>query len=91
MTSNLMHHCVLPSSAQQVSEARAATGAYVTREWPMEDVPEEANIRKDHRRQRGIFFAHDDVHGIDFWNNEMSYKEPPKRGVMVLRKVDKVT
>jgi len=23
----------------------------------------------------------------DFWNNEASYTEPPKRGVMVLKKV----
>jgi Family of unknown function (DUF6807) len=70
---------------------RAATGTYVTRAWPMENVPEEANVRKDHPHQRGIFFAHDSVNGIDFWNNEASYKEPPKRGVMVLKKVDKVT
>ena len=40
--------------------------------------------KKDHPHQRGIWFAHDNVNGIDFWNNEAGYKEPPKRGKMVL-------
>ena len=64
---------------------RAATGTYVTRAWPMENIPEEANAEKDHPHQRGLWFAHDNVNGIDFWNNEASYKEPPKRGKMVLK------
>ncbi|HEY3835624.1 MAG TPA: PmoA family protein [Bryobacteraceae bacterium] len=64
---------------------RAATGTSVTRSWPMEIVPEEEKEKKDHPHQRGIWFAHDSVNGIDFWNNEASYKEPPKRGKMVLK------
>src|SRR5580700_3496183 len=69
---------------------RAASGTYVTREWPMENVAEEAKEKKDHPHQRGIWFAHDNVNGIDFWNNEAAYKEPPKRGKMLLKSVGKV-
>src|ERR1039458_2349737 len=38
---------------------RAATGTYVTRMWPIENVPEEEKEKKDHPHQRGIWFAHD--------------------------------
>src|ERR1700739_4613991 len=69
---------------------RAATGTYVTRAWPMETVAEEAKEKKDHPHQRGIFFAHDSVNGIDFWNNEAAYKEPPKRGKMILKGVGEI-
>ena len=64
---------------------RAASGTYVTRMWPMENVPEEANDQKDHQHQRGVWFAHDSVNGLDFWNNEASYTTP-NRGKIVLRK-----
>lgn len=70
---------------------RAATGTYVTRAWPMEEVAEEANEKKDHPHQRGAWFAHDNVNGIDFWNNEAAYKEPPKRGKMMLKSLGKIT
>ena len=69
---------------------RAATGTYVTRAWPMENVAEEEKEKKDHPHQRGIWFAHDSVNGIDFWNNEAAYKEPPKRGKMILKKAGEV-
>lgn len=63
---------------------RAATGTYVTREWPMQKVEEEASIaRPDHQHQKGLWFAHDSVNGLDFWNNEASYTTP-NRGKMVL-------
>lgn len=69
---------------------RAATGTYVTRMWPMEKVDEEASIAKpDHPHQRGLWFAHDNVNGLDFWNNEASYTSP-NRGKIVLVKVDSV-
>ena len=56
---------------------RAASGTYVTRMWPMEKVEEEASIaRPDHQHQRGLWFAHDSVNKLDFWNNEASYKTP---------------
>ncbi|MGI8989961.1 MAG: DUF6807 family protein [Bryobacteraceae bacterium] len=70
---------------------RAASGTSVTRAWPMEKLPEEDKEKKDHPHQRGIWFAHENVNGIDFWNNEASYTEPPRRGRMVLKKVGEVT
>jgi hypothetical protein len=66
---------------------RAASGASVTRMWPMAEVPEEAATSKDHPHQRGVWFAHENVNGIDFWNNEASYKTP-NRGRIVLTKID---
>jgi len=65
---------------------RAASGTYVTRVWPMEDVPEEDGTTKDHKHQRGVWFAHESVNGIDFWNNEASYTTP-NRGRIVFRKL----
>jgi len=61
---------------------RAPSGTYITRAWPMQDVPEEAGEKKptrngppamDHQHQRGLWFAHDNVNKLDFWNNEWSY------------------
>ncbi len=63
---------------------RAASGTYVTRMWPMETVAEEAKEQKDHQHQRGVWFAHASVNGLDFWNNEASYTTP-KRGKIVLK------
>ncbi|MBZ5582966.1 MAG: PmoA family protein [Acidobacteriia bacterium] len=65
---------------------RAASGTYVTRMWPLENVAEEENTQKDHRHQIGLWFAHDDVNKLDFWNNDASYKTP-NRGKIVLQKV----
>lgn len=63
---------------------RTTTGTYVTRMWPMEKVDEEASIAKpDHKHQRGVWFAHESVNGLDFWNNEASYTTP-NRGKIVL-------
>jgi hypothetical protein len=69
---------------------RAASGAYVTRMWPMQDVPEEQGTTKDHKHQRGLWLAHEGVNGIDFWNNEASYTTPD-RGRIVLRKLGSIT
>jgi hypothetical protein len=69
---------------------RAATGTYVTRMWPMQDVPEEQGTTKDHKHQRGLWIAHEGVNGIDFWNNEASYTTP-NRGRIVLRKLGSIT
>jgi len=68
---------------------RAASGTYVTRMWPMEDVPEEAGTTKDHKHQRGVWFAHESVNGLDFWNNEASYTTP-NRGRIVFRKLGEI-
>ncbi|MGA2186770.1 MAG: PmoA family protein [Bryobacteraceae bacterium] len=69
---------------------RAVTGTYVTRMWPMEDVPEEEGTKKDHKHQRGLWFAHEGVNGVDFWNNEASYATP-NRGRIVFRKLGTIT
>lgn len=56
---------------------RAASGTEVTRHFPMDTVEGEPT---DHPHERGLWFAHEDVNGVDFWNNEASYKSPPPRG-----------
>ena len=58
---------------------RAASGTYITRAWPMEMVAEEKDEKKDHQHQRGLWFAHDNVNKLDFWNNEWSYYEVQHR------------
>ena len=65
---------------------RAPSGTYVTRQWPMEMVAEEEKTLKDHQHQRGLWFAHDTVNKLDFWNNEASYKTP-NRGRITLQKM----
>jgi len=51
---------------------RAASGTYITRQWPMNaGVPGEPH---DHQHQRGAYIGHADVSGVDFWANEESYK-----------------
>ncbi len=62
-----------------------ASGKMITRHFPMEQVEGEP---KDHPHQRGLWFAHERVNGVDFWNNESSYKAPPPRGRIT---VDKIT
>jgi len=65
---------------------RAATGTVVTRHYPMEKVEGEST---DHPHHRGLWFAHSDVNGFDFWNNEKSYKTP-NRGNIVLKSIDDI-
>jgi len=62
---------------------RAASGTEVTRHFPMEKVEGESN---DHQHQRGIWFGHESTNGLDFWNNEATYKTP-NRGRTVLDKI----
>src|SRR5258705_1378625 len=45
---------------------RSASGALVTRGWPLAARPGE---RVDHPHQVGLWFDHGDVNGLDFWNN----------------------
>src|SRR5437764_173279 len=82
---------------------RAPSGTSITRSWPMEDVPEEAPEKKpsrtgppamDHQHQRGLWFAHDNVNKLDFWNNEWSYYADDHRknlGRISLKKLDGTT
>ena len=69
---------------------RAASGTYVTRMWPMEKVAEEAATGKDHPHQRGLWFAHESVNKLDFWNNDAAYTTP-NRGKIVLARLDEVS
>ena len=48
-----------------MAPVRSARGTVVTRGFPMRtDIPGE---RHDHPHHRGLFFAHGDINGIDFW------------------------
>lgn len=69
---------------------RAATGTIVTRHFPMEKVEGEST---DHPHHRGLWVAHSDVNGYDFWNNgpEPSYAKMPKRGTIVLKRVENIS
>jgi hypothetical protein len=68
--------------------------------WPLEKVAEEdkmfaaKTIKPDHPHQRGLWFAHDSVNKLDFWNIA-PLDTPPynrsDRGKIVLKKVGKVT
>jgi hypothetical protein len=81
---------------------RAPSGTYITRAWPMEEVAEEAGEKKpvrngppafDHQHQRGLWFAHDNVNKLDFWNNEWSYVTDLHRknlGRISLKRLDEV-
>ncbi|HSV74500.1 MAG TPA: PmoA family protein [Chthonomonadales bacterium] len=42
----------------------APGGQRLTRQWPMAEVPGES---RDHVHQRGLWFAHGSVNGVDFW------------------------
>jgi hypothetical protein len=62
---------------------RTASGILVTRHFPMDEFPGETH---DHPHHRGMFFAHGDINGVNFWATEASIKNP-KKGSMVLKKV----
>ncbi len=63
---------------------RAVSGTAITREFPMGPAGTGSH---DHPHQRGMFFAHEDVNGTDFWNNEFTYKTP-NRGVIALERIE---
>jgi hypothetical protein len=51
---------------------RSASGTVVTRGWPLEPRPGE---RVDHPHQVGLWFTHENVNGLDFWNNSDAIPE----------------
>jgi hypothetical protein len=59
-----------------------ARGATVTRHFPMETFPGETD---DHPHQRGLFFAHGDINGTNFWATEPG-SDIPNMGRMKLQK-----
>jgi hypothetical protein len=42
----------------------------MTRKWPMEEPPGEQH---DHPHHRGLWYAHGDVNGLDFWSETTNY------------------
>jgi hypothetical protein len=50
---------------------RTVSGVKVTRGYPLEQV---AGERADHRWHRGLWYAHGDINGIDFWREQSGDK-----------------
>ena len=50
---------------------RTPSGVVVTRGWP---VAEREGDSKDHFFHRGLFFAHRDINGVDFWSERVAVK-----------------
>jgi hypothetical protein len=64
---------------------RSASGKQVVRHYPMEkDYPGEP---RDHNHHRGLWFAHGDVNGFDFWGSDVLNKANPKFGKIVFNRV----
>ena len=54
---------------------RSPEGIIVTRGYPMvKDIPGES---KDHPHHRGLFFAHGDINGVDFWGEAQFMEKAP--------------
>ena len=68
---------------------RAASGAVVTRGYPLEP---RAGERVDHPHHAGLWFNYGDVNGLDFWNNSdaISPSQRSKYGTIVHRSVRSV-
>jgi hypothetical protein len=71
---------------------RTADGKSVTRGYPM--IPDVAGEPKDHPHHKGLWFAHGDVNGYNFWAGDAEVPLDPKfkgRGNIVLERVGKIT
>ncbi len=62
---------------------RSASGKIVTRLYPMQVVEGE---RHDHPHHQGLWFAHGDVNGVDFWS-ATAERQGGKFGRIVLKKI----
>ena len=71
---------------------RTADGKSVTRGYPMiPDVPGESH---DHPHHKGLWFAHGDVNGYNFWAGDPEVPLDPKfkgRGKIVLERISKIS
>jgi hypothetical protein len=54
---------------------RAADGTGLTRDFPMQ---REKGEDEDHPHHRSLWFAHSDVNGVDFWNEDNNGSPRPK-------------
>jgi hypothetical protein len=71
---------------------RTADGKSVTRGFPM--IPDVPGEPKDHPHHKGLWFAHGDVNGYNFWAGDPEVPLDPKfkgRGTIVLERVSKIT
>jgi hypothetical protein len=60
-------------------------GNMINRGWPMmENVPEEANEKKDHIHHQSLSYTYGDVNGLDFWAEPSN---PAKNGKIIHRKL----
>jgi hypothetical protein len=64
---------------------RSASGKMVLRQFPM--VKNSVGETHDHPHHRGLWFAHGDVNGYDFWGSDILNKPGPKEGKIVVTKV----
>ncbi len=64
---------------------KSASGKIVVRQFPM--VQDVAGEPHDHNHQRGLWFAHGDVNGFDFWDTDPLNKPNPKYGKIRVTKV----
>ncbi len=48
----------------------SASGKIITRRFPMEQIEGES---RDHLHHRGLWFSCDEVNGVSFWTNELTY------------------
>lgn len=46
------------------------TGAPMTRDWPMQ---KSTNDPSDHVHHKGLWFAHGDINGVDFWSEQKQF------------------
>lgn len=76
---------VLPKDGGKpyVYPLRTASGVIVTRQFPMGTVTGETH---DHPHHRGMFFAHGDINGVNFWATEAGTAATNK-GSMVLKQI----
>lgn len=64
---------------------RSATGKIVVRQYPM--VKNVAGEPRDHNHHRGLWFAHGDVNGFDFWSSDVLNKPSPKFGKITMSRI----
>ena len=72
---------------------RTTSGVSITRGFPLETIAGESN---DHHWHRGLWFAHGDINGVDFWretsgNTAQDNKLPLPVGRIVSKAAPKVT
>jgi Methane oxygenase PmoA len=66
-------HYGAESGKPYLAPLRSASGKIVTRRFPMEEA---AGDSTDHLHHTGLWFSYDDVNGVKFWENDLSYNHP---------------